>query len=303
MSDLKRDDHQDVTRRDFLCGAAGALAGLSALGATAVGAQQPKSTKTKALDDPNITHGEVTFRSGANIINGYLARPKKKGQYRAVVVIPGNWISEPYIPETVAMLAQGGFIGLVVNIFHLFPKTASYEEARKIPWEETQRILRTQITDQLIFQDIQSGINYLKSQPFTKSGRVGIMRFCFGGRNALLFATQSKDIAAVVPFYAPVTPIPGVTREERPKQPLDEDVVKQIKVPVQGHYGTKDRGVPLADVEKFAAALRAQGTPVEIFTYEAGHGFFAYNREGAFQPEAAQLAWSRTLEFFQRHLK
>jgi dienelactone hydrolase len=42
---------------------------------------------------------------------------------------------------------------------------------------------------------------------------------------------------------------------------------------------------------------------VEIFTYEAGHGFFACNRDDSYQPEAAKLAWNRTLKFFKEHLK
>jgi carboxymethylenebutenolidase len=100
----------------------------------------------------------------------------------------------------------------------------------------------------------------------------------------------------VVPFYAPVSlKLPGR------KTPLD--VVRDIKVPVQGHYGTKDKGIDLADVKKFEEALQAQHTPVEIFTYEAGHGFFAYNREGIYDPEAAKLAWSRAVGFLRERVR
>ena len=122
------------------------------------------------------------------------------------------------------------------------------------------------------------------------------MGFCGGGWQALLCAALINDIAAVVPFYAPVSlRLPGR------KTPMD--VVKNLKVPIQGHYGKRDKGIPLADVKKFEDALRAQGTPVEIFTYEAGHGFFAYNRNEAYQPEAAKLAWSRAMRFFKECLK
>jgi carboxymethylenebutenolidase len=55
--------------------------------------------------------------------------------------------------------------------------------------------------------------------------------------------------------------------------------------------------------KRFEDALRAQGTPVQIFTYEAEHGFFAYNRDEAYQPEAAELAWSRVKEFCDERLK
>jgi carboxymethylenebutenolidase len=191
---------------------------------------------------------------------------------------------------------------MVVNTFYLFPKRATFEESRQIPWEETQKILREQITDELIYQDTQAGVDFLKSQPFVKKGRQGVTGFCFGGRNALLFAARSSDIGAVVPFYGPVVALPGVTREERPKQPLDADVVKRLRVPVQGHYGTRDRAVELQPVRQFEQALRAEGTPVEIYTYEAEHGFFAYNRP-TYRPADARLALTRMLSFFKKHLK
>jgi dienelactone hydrolase len=71
-------------------------------------------------------------------------------------------------------------------------------------------------------------------------------------------------------------------------------VVRDIKVPVQGCYGTKDKGISVADVKKFGRALQAQGAPVEVFTCEAGHGFFAYNRGEVHQPESASLPRPQT---------
>ena len=300
MSDTKDARQEGLTRRGFICGAAAAaVAGVSVLGSTAFG-QQPN--EQRAINDSSITHGKVEFKSGNHMVDGYLARPVRKGRYPAVIILPGNWITEPYIPETAAMLAQNGLVGMVVNTFYLFPKRATFEESRQIPWEETQKILREQITDELIYQDTQAGVEFLKSQAFVKKGRQGVTGFCFGGRNALLFAARSSDIGAVVPFYGPVVALPGVTREERPTQPLDADVVKRIRVPVQGHYGTRDRAVELQPVRQFEQALRAQGTTVELYTYEAEHGFFAYNRP-TYRPEDARLALTRMLSFFKKHLK
>jgi carboxymethylenebutenolidase len=301
MADAGDARTKGLTRRGFICGAAAAAAAasVSVLGQTAF-SQRPE--EARAINDPSITHGKVEFKSGDHLVDAYLARPVKRGRYPAVIVLPGNWITEPYLPETAAMLAQGGFVGMVINTFYLFPKRATFEESRQIPWEETQKILREQITDELIYTDTQAGVRFLKSQPFVKKGQLGVTGFCFGGRNALLFAARSPDIGAVVPFYGPVVPIPGVTRAERPLQPLDADVVKRIRVPVQGHYGTKDRAVELQSVKQFEQALRAQGTPVEIYTYEAEHGFFAYNRP-TYRPEDARLARTRMLAFFKKHLK
>lgn len=114
----------------------------------------------------------------------------------------------------------------------------------------------------------------------------------------MMFTAQSKEIAAVASFYGTLILPPIFNRKRTPF-----DVIKQIKVPVQGHYGTRDNNAPPADAKRFEEALRAQNTPVEIFTYEAGHGFFAYNRDEVYQPEAAELAKERMLTFFRRHLR
>ena len=296
MADEEDLKDEGMTRRCFICGAVAA----AVVGASALGSQE--KSEARALDDPAVTHGPVEWRSGDHMVDGYLARPKREGRFPAVLILPGNWITEPYIPETAAMLAQGGFVGLVVNTFYLFPKRKTFEESRQIPWEETQRILRERITDELIYRDTQAGVEFLKTRPFVKKGKQGVTGFCFGGRNALLFAARSRDIGAVAPFYGPVVALPGVTREERPKQPLDPDVVKRIRVPVQGHYGTKDKAVELGPVRQFEQALRAPGTPVEIFLYEAEHGFFAYNRP-AYRADDARLARERLLAFFRKHLR
>ncbi len=282
------DDKENITRRDFLCGAASMIAGVSMLNSEVLN-QQTNAPVIKALDDPNITHGKVTFKSGADTIDGYLSRPKAKGRYPIVIVVAGNTISEEYIPNTTAILAQGGFVGLAPNIFSLQTDSMSADEKRKI--------FITQITDEHVFRDVQAGIDYLKKQPFAKRKRIGITGFCFGGRIALMFAANSKEIDAVVPFYGTLRLPPEANR---PVNPFD--VASKIKAPVQGHYGLKDTGIAQSDVKKFFEMLQAQGTQAKLYNYEAEHGFFAYTRP-VYNAEAAKLAQNRMLEFFRQHLK
>jgi carboxymethylenebutenolidase len=282
-------------RRSFLSGSAAVLASLASTSADGRTQGQTKH-ETRAAADPSITLEKVEFSSGADTVDGYLARPKASGRYLPILVVPGNWLIEPYIPETTAMLAQAGFVGLAVNLLHYFPKVQSFEEADKVPWQKTQALIRKEYSDERTVRNIQSGIEYVRSRPFVKEGGVGIVGFCGGGWQSLPCAARLKELSAVVPFYAPVAlKLPGR------KTPMD--VVRDIKVPVQGHYGTKDKGINLADVKKFEQALRDQHTPVEMFTYEAGHGFFAYNREEVYDAMAARLAWSRAVKFLKEQVK
>jgi carboxymethylenebutenolidase len=69
------------------------------------------------------------------------------------------------------------------------------------------------------------------------------------------------------------------------------------------HHGTGDRVSPSTVSQALADQLKTQSTPVELFLYEgADHGFLAYTREPEYNPDAAQLAWSRTVAFLRRHL-
>ena len=84
-------------------------------------------------------------------------------------------------------------------------------------------------------------------------------------------------------------------------------VVKQIKVPVQGHYGLLDTVAPAADAKLFEKAMRAQKTTVEMYYYEAaGHRFYNYTVPQGSDPgfdynaEAAALARRRMVRFLTR---
>jgi carboxymethylenebutenolidase len=264
-------------RRDFLSGTAAAFVTLAAFGMSA-SAQQQKPP-TRVLDEPTIQHGKVTFKSGAKEIDGYLARPKAKGKYKSVLVVAGNRITEEYIPNTCAALAVAGYVGLAPNIFHTVPDSA------RTPDEMTKALEGRTEDDYL--QDIGAGADYLKAQSFVKTGG-GIIGFCSGGRRAMLYAARHAEIKAVVPYH--------------PARMQAEEVAR-LKAPVQIHQGTADRHIPVAWIQELENVFKRQGTSVEVYFYEqADHGFLAYTRP-YYKPDAAKLAWNRTLEFLKKYLK
>jgi len=267
-------------RRSFLIGATATVANFGVLQPQGANSQTTQP-ETRVLDNPGIAHGRVTFKHGGkDTIDGYIARPKADGVYTAALVIAGNRITEEYIPNTCAALALAGFVGLAPNIFHTLPDSArTPEEMRKALVDHT---------DLDVLADIQAGADYLRGQTFVKAGGMGILGFCYGGRMAMLFAARSREVDVVVPFH------PGkVTRAE----------VSRLKSPVQAHCGTTDRNVPVADIRDLEKMLRDQGTPVEVHLYEgADHGFLAYTRP-YYKPDAAKLAWARTIQFLHKHLK
>jgi carboxymethylenebutenolidase len=127
--------------------------------------------------------------------------------------------------------------------------------------------------------DVAAAIAALKP-----AGKVAIVGFCFGGSLAWLGATRLDGLAATVGYYG------GMVSKHLDEKP---------HVPVMLHFGEKDIGIPLSDVDKIKAGV--DPARVQIFTYPAGH---AFNREGnqAYEAHSAMLARMRTTEFLEKNL-
>jgi carboxymethylenebutenolidase len=207
------------------------------------------------------------------------------------------------VPEdhryTAAQLAQAGFVSLAVKRFSRLPALTMAELNRS---DREDRRYLSNTNNQMELHDAQAAINYLKSLSYVKRKGVGLVGFCGGGCQSVLLSTQSKDISAVVAFYAPPVLLEQY-QAPNDRRPDLMDVVGQIRVPIQGHYGTADAAVPVQDVRRFEQALRKQNTPVEFFYYEgAGHAFCDYTRRN-YNAEAATLAKRRMMDFLKRQLK
>jgi len=217
--------------------------------------------------------------NGTDSIGGFLARPKAEGVYPGVLVIAGNKITEEYIPNTCAALAVAGFVGLAPNVFHPLPDDA--------PRNDYDKYIKNH-TELDVLDDVQAGASYLRTQTFVAPGGLGLIGFCFGGRMAMLYGARSREIDAVIPFHP---------------APMKATELKRLTSPVQIHHGTADGAVSVKESQNTESILKAQRTPVELFTYEgADHGFLAYTRP-YYKPEYAQLAWARTIQFLQKYLK
>ena len=292
MSRFVEQDTTHVTRRDFL--SRGALfAGYCALSCD-LEAQQPKAAygvpPVQALDDKNVIQGRVTFKSGTEDLDGYLARPNKKGRFPIVVIVAGNPPYEEYVRNMTAMFAQIGFVGIAPNIYSVQKDAKTLEQLRKI--------LAEKITDAKIFRDIRSSISYAKKQGFGKSNRVAVTGFCFGGRCALMFAaTYPNEVRAVVPFYGNLKTPAFAGRTLDPV-----DVVARIRAPVLGHYAETDPEIPSDQLKDFEASVKKNNSGTQIFTYAgARHGFFAHT-QATYNAEVSKIAWERTAVFLKKYL-
>lgn len=283
-------DH--VSRRQFL-GAAGASAGLLSVAIEQVRAQD---TSERVAQDPAIVTREVRFPSrGAektDTIQGFLATPESGGKRGSVIVVFEIFGLNDHIRDITARLARAGFNALAVDFFSREGGAPRTEGGNFQPLMQ----FVSQIPDRQILQDVRAATTYLKGLPIS-NGRVGTVGFCWGGRIVMLAAAQVPELAAAVAYYGRIR---SAKTENQPVHPMD--LVDQIRVPLLGHFGAEDRGIPVADVEALRDRLKERGALAELHLYPgAGHAFNNDTRPG-YQKEAATAAWKRTLDWFRKHL-
>lgn len=275
---LPGEEDAALSRRELIGGAAIVSAALLAAH-PAFGQAPATPPPTRVLDDPDVAHGVITMaHTDGNEIGAFLARPRRPGRYPGVLVIAGNRITEEYIPNTCAALAKAGFIGLAPDVFHPLPPDATAAEYG--------RYLDTH-TELNRLDDVQAGASHLRAQDFVAGCGLGVIGFCRGGREAILFGARSLEVDGIVAYHpAPVAP------EEIPR----------LRAPLLIHHGTGDTSVAIDHSRRLAGALRRRRAQVALHDYDgAEHGFLAYTRP-FYRANHALLSWRRTTDFLTRRL-
>jgi carboxymethylenebutenolidase len=115
----------------------------------------------------------------------------------------------------------------------------------------------------------------------TKSGKVCITGYCYGGSMSWMAAARIDGLSAASCYYGGnIAQMTGMTP----------------KCPTICHFGAKDAHIPLKGaVDKIEAAH----PDVPIHIYDAGHGF-ARKNSADYDAEADRLAFARTIELFDK---
>lgn len=256
-----------------------ALAGCLLLLAAATGPAEPVTAA--ALDIPG-PDGEIP---------AHLYRPPGEDRHPAVLVLHTAAGPGPNVEAVARRLAAAGYVTLTPDLFGLHDFGAG-----------------GRVDHPLVLGDAAAALAFLGRHPRVEGGRVGVVGFSFGGRVAVLLAAGSPDrLRAVVVYYA-VTDFRKLGRPLAGRMARAESLaarVPALRAPVQIHHGAADSQVPVDQGRMLHAALQAAGRAGELHVYPgADHLFdFRLGPDARFHPEAAGLAWDRTLGFLDRHLK
>ncbi len=221
----------------------------------------------------------ITFQAGGEKVGGYLARPTIPGHRPGVVVVHEWWGLNNQIKGVADRLAELGFLAIVPDLYG--GKAAddpglAHELARGLNEDHAVTI-------------IKGAIDFLKHYDKAKDRNVGTVGFCMGGGYSLQAALRGADVKATVMFYGSVQ----TTRE----------AVMPLRAPLLGIFGAQDRGIPVADVRKFEAALREAHKKSLIVVYRGvGHAFM--NETGpSYDKGTADAAWARATKFLVEALR
>ena len=230
-------------------------------------------------DDPQLESEYVTYDSpkGGGAIKGLLSKPKQfEGKLGGIVVVHENRGLNPYIEDTARRAALAGFITLAPDALSPLGGYPGNDDEGRAMQRKRDRYK--------MLEDFIAAFDYLK-QHEDCSGKIGVVGFCFGGWISNMMAVRVPDLAASVPFYG-----------GQPKEDIDK-----INAPLQLHFAGLDERVN-AGWPAYEEALIANGKSYKAFEYpDVNHGFHNTSTPRYDKP-AAELAWSRTMEFFRSNL-
>jgi carboxymethylenebutenolidase len=232
-----------------------------------------------SLTNSNDLFTEYITYAGVNgEMKAYVARPKEEKKYAAVVVIHENRGLTPHIEDVARRAAQAGYLAIAPNALAPIGAVANEDEARK-------KFAELKAEDNL--QNFIKVFDQLAARKDC-NGNYGCVGFCWGGAMANSLAVSVEKLKAAVAFYG--------------RQAAAVDVPK-IKAALQLHYAEQDERVN-AGIPAYEEALKKDNINYEIHNYAgAQHAFHNDTSTARYNEAAAKLAWSRTIGFFDKHLK
>ena len=274
--------HGDIDRRSFLDGAGKyAVGGLTAMGILESLRPNYAWAQQVPKDDKRIRIETVTIPSpqGNGEIKGPLVRPSNAtGKLPGVLVVHENRGLTPYIEDVARRLGASGFMALAPDGL---TSVGGFPGTDELGVAAFGKVDRNKMTE-----DFVAAALWLKARPDC-TGKIGVVGFCYGGGIANTLAVRlGADLAAAVPFYG--------------AQPKAEDVAT-IKAPILAHYASLDTRLT-AGWPAYEAALKANHVTYAGYVYEGANHGFHNDTTPRYDKAAAELAWSRTLEFFNKTL-
>ncbi|UWX92606.1 dienelactone hydrolase family protein [Enterobacter mori] len=273
--------HGKITKREFLNLAARyAVGGVTALALFNMLKPNYALAEQVKFTDPDILPEYITYPSpnGHGEVRGYLVKPSKaSGKVPAVVVVHENRGLNPYIEDVARRVAKAGYIALAPD---------GLSSVGGYPGNDDEgKVLQQKVDPTKLMNDFFAAVEFMKKYP-EATGKVGITGFCYGGGVSNAAAVAYPELDCAVPFYG--------------RQPAAADVPK-IKAPLLLHYAELDKNIN-EGWPTYEAALKLNNKVYEAYIYPGVNHGFHNDSTPRYDEPAAELAWQRTLSWFEKYL-
>jgi carboxymethylenebutenolidase len=231
-------------------------------------------------DDPRLKSEYITYTSpkGGGSIKALLSRPADThSKLPGIVVVHENRGLNPHIEDVARRAALAGFISLAPDaLTPLGGYPGNDDDGRELQ--------RKRDRDEML-EDFIAAFEHLKAHPEC-TGTVGVVGFCFGGWISNMMAVKVPDLSAAVPFYG--------------GQPTED--IENINAPLLLHFGELDTRVN-EGWPAYEMALKEHNKEYTAYMYPGANHGFHNDTTPRYDKDAAELAWQRTIDFFQEKLK
>ncbi|QEC53455.1 carboxymethylenebutenolidase [Anseongella ginsenosidimutans] len=273
--------HNRVGRREFMQRLSTyAVGGLTVASLASFLMPDYKNAIQIRQDDPRLKSEYVNYPSvkGGGTIKALLSMPADAEQrLGGVIVVHENRGLNPHIEDVGRRAALAGFISIAPDaLTPLGGYPGNDDDGRELQRKRDRNEM---------LEDFIAAFEYLKDHK-NCNGKAGVVGFCFGGWISNMMAVRIPDLAASVPFYG--------------GQPESEDVPK-IQAPLLLHYAELDTRVN-EGWPAYEAALKANNKEYTAHMYAGANHGFHNDTTPRYDKAAAELAWKRTIDFFNEKL-
>nr|WP_306267451.1 YghX family hydrolase [Pararhizobium sp. IMCC3301] len=273
--------HGKITKREFLDRAGKfAVGGITAAALLGILSPQYALAQQVAPNDSDISAEYIEYPSpnGHGTVRGYLVKPADKAlPLPAVLVVHENRGLNPYIEDVARRVAKAGFMALAPDGLTSVGGYPGNDDAG--------RELQSSVDGTKLMNDFFAGYEHLAGRD-DSTGKVGAVGFCYGGGVCNALAVAYEELSASVPFYG--------------RQPSAADVPR-IQAPLLLQYAELDTRIN-EGWPAYEAALQQHDKSYTAHIYPAVNHGFHNDTTPRYDRDAAELAWSRTIAFFNTHL-
>jgi carboxymethylenebutenolidase len=216
---------------------------------------------------------DIEFDVNGKPVSGYLAVPYQSN-VPGVIVLHAWWGLNPFFKEFCDRVAAKGFFAFAPDL----------NEGRVATTVEEAKEIMSSLDSQRKYDVAMAAVDFMRVRPDVGQAPLSLIGFSMGGAWSLVLAEERpEDIHKVVLFYG-----------------AGEGDYTKMKADVIGHFSDTDEWEDINYVRSMENDMRNAGLKTNFHIYpQLPHWFFEEDRP-EFNPEAAELAWQRTLEFLNK---